>query len=256
MNELTFLMSPYLLELPMQCLGNKSGIVSEESKSATVLLLDILSSEVYLLDRKLLLSIDWDETRYYPLEWSPAKRDVYFRRHNYCGIEIEINSHCNHKCCFCPIAYNSQSVQFMSLSEYEHIVSEAICCNITNVSLNHYSEPTLHPNLAEIISIAADRGLNITLFTNGSNLTYDMIDAISEFSKSLEIVVNFPECTEENYRRVTKSTQFRQIVTQINYAKALLGQNRRPQTLFVAVVHGRRIKRPAIQLEVFCLFMT
>ena len=58
MNELTFLMSPYLLELPMQCLGNKSGIVSEESKSATVLLLDVLSSEVYLIDRKLLLSID------------------------------------------------------------------------------------------------------------------------------------------------------------------------------------------------------
>lgn len=222
MNELAFLMSPYLIDLPMQCLGNMSGIVKEDNESATVLLLDVLLNKAYLVEKNLLLFDDWDETKHYPVWWNCDIRDSYFRKHNYYGVEIEINSHCNHKCCFCPTAYNSQPIQFISLSEYERIISEIISCNIKNVSLNHYSEPTLHPDLVQIISIAIDCGLNITLFTNGSDLNFDIVDNISRFPEALEVVVNFPEHTEEEYCRVTKSTQFSSIVKQINYAKQKL----------------------------------
>lgn len=222
MITLEFLMSPYLLELPMQCLGNKENTSPKTKLSSSVLLLDLLSNEVYLVDKDILLSVDWDEKQYYPGDCNLNNRDEYFRKHNYLGIEVEINSHCNHKCCFCPVAYNYRPAQFMSLSEYKHIVSEAIRCNITNISLNHYSEPTLHPNLTEIIDIAANCGLTITLFTNGSKLTPDIVNSICKWSNSLEIVVNIPECDEQKYCRVTKSTHLEQIVTQVNYAKDML----------------------------------
>ena len=212
-----FLSSPYLQQLPIHCLSKTPFALSKIEKSKFVLLLNIVSNHVYLVDKRILNELNNN----YPknLQKSVAlDSGKYFRDHRYFGIEIEINTHCNHKCTFCPNAYHEQPIEFMSMEEYKHIVYEAASCGIKNISLNHYSEPTLHPNLIEMATFAERNGFQITLFTNGSGFSNELISSLTKFSKTIEIVVNFPECSTSSYKQVTQSNNFSDIVSQLQQA--------------------------------------
>lgn len=222
MKELDFLFSPYLLELPLSCMGNNPSSLQEFIRSGVVLLLDIMSNEVYLVDRVLVGKKKRNDAACPLPECSPFDKNDDFCAHSYYGIEIEINSHCNYKCGFCPVAFGEQSVGFMSLLHYQHIISEAISCGIKNVSLNHYSEPTLHPELVEMVALAARQGLGITLFTNASGLTNKVIQGLAEFKYATEVVVNFSESNAHDYQQATQSKLFSKVVSQINEAAKLL----------------------------------
>ncbi len=218
MRDLEFLLSPYLLEMPLRCISKDPEALSALTGIEPILLLDVVWNKVYLIDKALAVKINGNYESC--LSWGSVHidRNRFFREHNYRGIEIEINSHCNHRCRFCPTAYNEQPARFMSVREYQHIIAEAVSCGIENVSLNHYSEPTLHPNLIEMVAFAAKKELKITLFTNGSGLTTEVIRGLSKFAGALELVANFPEYNANDYQRVTQSNQFLRVVSQIRKA--------------------------------------
>lgn len=215
MRDLDFLLSPYLLELPLRCISKDPDVLSALTEVEAILLIDIVWNKVYLIDKALVGKINGNCASC--LSWGNvhSDRNRFSREHNYRGIEIEINTHCNHRCRFCPTAYNEQPTRFMSVREYRHIIAEVVSCGIENVSLNHYSEPTLHPNLIEMVAFAAKKELSITLFTNGSGLTSEVIRGLAKSTGALEIVANIPECNENDYQRVTQSNQFSRVVSQI-----------------------------------------
>lgn len=213
--------SPYLLQLPMHCVSKDTVALSAITEVESILLLDVLKNKVYLVDKAIVDKINRNCS--YPTRGCvDIDKNKIFREHNYRGIEIEINSNCNHRCRFCPVAYNDQPVKFMAMRHYQHIISEAISCGIENVSLNHYSEPTLHPNLIEMVAFAVKNKLRITLFTNGSGLTHEVILSLSKFIGAIEIVVNFPECSADAYKRITQSNHFSSVVLQLHEATKFL----------------------------------
>ncbi len=215
MRDLDFLLSPYLLELPLHCISKEKELLSPLTEVEAILLLDVVWNKVYLIDKALVVKINRNPASCLSWKNTHIDRSKFFREHNYRGIEIEINSHCNHRCRFCPTAYNKQSVKFMPVQKYQHIVTKAFSYGIETVSLNHYSEPTLHPYFIEMVAFAEKKGLRITLFTNGSGLTHEAIQKLAKFAGKLEIVVNFPECTANNYQLVTQSKQFAKVASQL-----------------------------------------
>lgn len=80
-------------------------------------------------------------------------------------IYIEITNNCNLNCSFCH--NNSRSKQFMSVKNFEYIISEIK--KYTNyVYLHVKGEPLLHPNLKEILEICKRNNIKVNITTNGT----------------------------------------------------------------------------------------
>ncbi|WP_300461641.1 radical SAM/SPASM domain-containing protein [Desulfobacula sp.] len=221
MKTFDFIYSPYLLKLPIRCISKDPALLSEIKDVEALLLLNIVWNNVYLVDKAIVENINSNCSNH--LRGSDTfNNNRFFRESNYYGIEIEINTNCNHRCCFCPNIFNEQSARFMSIDNFVHIISEAVSCGIKNVSLNHYSEPTLHPNLIEMVAVAVKSGMRVTLFTNGSGLSNEVILSLSKFLGAIDIVVNFPECSATTYERVTQSNQFSTVLSRVYEATASL----------------------------------
>jgi hypothetical protein len=78
--------------------------------------------------------------------------EAAFRRHCYETVEIEINRHCNFRCKFCPVELAPKPRAFMDTALFALVVERAAEYGARQISLNHYSEPTLNPGLIDNIA--------------------------------------------------------------------------------------------------------
>jgi len=141
----------------------------------------------FLLDKKILFTNEID-----PFKLS------FFRY-----ASIEINSHCNSRCKFCPVSIAPLQRQFIDNNLFENILKQLQKLNtIRWVSLNHYNEPVLDPNLYSKIVLMKDYGLKVRLFTNGKSLmpsffTQEIIDNLDM------LVINLPTIDKSKYQEYT-----------------------------------------------------
>lgn len=82
-------------------------------------------------------------------------------------IYIEITNRCNLHCSFCP--ESSRPPRMLSASEFGQIASE-ISKWTDYICLHVKGEPLTHPQLAEILAIAAQHKLQVNLTTNATLL--------------------------------------------------------------------------------------
>ena len=83
-------------------------------------------------------------------------------------VEIEVTNHCNAKCSFCPHSTMSRVRQYIDVEKYETFIKNLVSVK-KNLWMNRVSgldlfprivfaglgEPTLHPQLTELVRIAA-----------------------------------------------------------------------------------------------------
>ena len=82
-------------------------------------------------------------------------------------IYIEITSSCNLKCSFCQETLRSP--HFMSVDEFAHTLQQ-IRPYTNYIYLHVKGEPLLHPQLEELLGIAAELGFRVIITTNGTLL--------------------------------------------------------------------------------------
>lgn len=140
-----------------------------------------------------------------------------YAAHRLRNLEIEINRHCNYGCVFCPVSRKPHPRQIMAAEVYDRVLQRAIDYGITGVSLNHYSEPTLHPQLPLYVEKAAEHGLAITLFTNGSALTPTLSAALAH-TPDMRVVVNVPSVDEAEYAATTGGGRLSVVITHLTRA--------------------------------------
>lgn len=92
---------------------------------------------------------------------------------NAARIVFEITDNCNLKCkhCFGSYGEHKNNLQF---DIFEKIINEAAKLGVYEVTLTG-GEPTLHPNIEEILKVLYQKGMIVTVF---SNLTNDKITSI------------------------------------------------------------------------------
>jgi len=112
-------------------------------------------------------------------------------------IVLEITSHCNARCVYCPQSVNPLPINTMSMDLFNHLVSiivnECVIHDNFFVILNHTSEPLLDRYFKERIKILREYNIKIALFTNATRLTKSIIDylKVNDFS-NWGIIINFP----------------------------------------------------------------
>lgn len=133
------------------------------------------------------------------------------------SLEVEINRHCNYRCVFCPVSVKPKAAALMTQDVFDVVLRRALEYGIKELSLNHYSEPALHPNLLEWVSRASESGLGVTLFTNGSLFNRRDILGLSRL-KNVSIIINLPTCNEGQYVQVMKSQLMEKVLANIDEA--------------------------------------
>ena len=78
---------------------------------------------------------------------------------------LEITNVCNLNCSFCP--KTTRAPHFVTVEEFSHLIDQV--SPLTDYVYFHLmGEPLLHPHVKDFLSICADRGLKVSLTTNGT----------------------------------------------------------------------------------------
>ena len=100
----------------------------------------------------------------------------------YLGTEhlfFELTNKCNFHCDFCPSDSQTRVHGYMDLDLTKRLYDEASEKNLTNyVFLHIMGEPTLHPQLKEILAYGASKNVGTYLTTNGSTLVAKVVPRI------------------------------------------------------------------------------
>ncbi len=100
---------------------------------------------------------------------------MYFDNPCFKKVEIEVISNCNFKCWFCPNDGMDRKHSRMSTENFKEIVTDLSRLeNLSIISIGGFGEPTLHPNLIELVSYAKEqKSHKVHLTTNGSKFIDD-----------------------------------------------------------------------------------
>lgn len=97
------------------------------------------------------------------------------------GISFELTNFCNFSCKHC---YRLHGNTFMEPEIFYKALHEAEALGAIMVSFNG-GEPTLHPHFLEFALHVLNRGMHISILTNGSGLSDSMLEPLSPWCKGL-----------------------------------------------------------------------
>jgi radical SAM protein with 4Fe4S-binding SPASM domain len=93
-------------------------------------------------------------------------------------LQIEPTNYCNADCICCPSSRNSRPKDHMDINLFRGIVDDASGLGVKLVHLFLHGEPTLHPQIVEMIRHLKSKGLAFHMTTNGIPLNEDKIRGI------------------------------------------------------------------------------
>jgi radical SAM protein with 4Fe4S-binding SPASM domain len=95
------------------------------------------------------------------------------------GLFFELTNKCNFHCVFCPSDSQKRNLGSMNLELVKRLYTEASEKRLASVvNLHLMGEPTLHPQLIEILKFGASKNIRTDLVTNGSTLVAKIVPKI------------------------------------------------------------------------------
>lgn len=85
-----------------------------------------------------------------------------------CIVNIEVTSKCNLNCAYCARQQHSKNHCDMEKERFIYLLN--LLPNTYKIILVGLGEPTLHPNIVDLVSLAAHKGHHVGLVTNGMTL--------------------------------------------------------------------------------------
>lgn len=96
-------------------------------------------------------------------------------------LYIEPTSRCNLSCDFCPQSLPEFGPRVdMDMDLYRRLITEAAGMNLKSLKLYFFGEPFLHPNIAEMMTLATSICIRVEITTNGMLLTERNCQALLE----------------------------------------------------------------------------
>lgn len=146
-------------------------------------------------------------------------------------VDVEVTNACNFRCLMCPTG-NRAMRRDTGLMSWETFV--ALAGKLpwgTGIRFIGWGEPTMHPDLALMISYASQCGLVTHLNTNGSLLTHSMCrDLIGAGLDSVKF--SFQGATKRSYREMRNTDFYDQLIMRVKWMRHARGRGEFP---FIAV---------------------
>ena len=126
----------------------------------------------------------------------------------------QINYACNQNCQFCLNEWGGKNVQEIDLTKKLRIIKKLKDLGVTNLTISG-GEPMLDRDFKEIVKLASKLNMKVLIQTNGTRIDEEMTEFLKENNVFLEISL---EGTEEIHNSVTKSKNFKAVITGIKNA--------------------------------------
>jgi len=132
--------------------------------------------------------------------------------------DIDVNTHCNASCVYCPQSTDPRPKDIMPLERYKNIVDKIKAQPLKWVALHIYGEPLLDTFYKERVRYLTENGLKLYFFTNATLLSKELIDFLSEMAL-YGAMFNFPSVEKEEWKKFTRlrDKQFEQAKEGIEY---------------------------------------
>ena len=117
-----------------------------------------------------------------------SKDDVEYavKNRRLLSMEIELGRACNFRCPYCYVTDPKEAPRELTFGEIQDAIGQAHVLGARKIIMLG-GEPMLYPELKEMILFITGKGLEIELFTNGTNVTLEM--ARFFFEQSVKVVV-------------------------------------------------------------------
>ncbi len=116
------------------------------------------------------------------------------------ALFLELTNKCNFHCSFCPSDSQKRTLGFMEVEFAMKMYTEVADKQIVDyVSLHLMGEPTLHPQLIEILKFGASTNVKTELVTNGSTLVPKVVPKILDALYGT-LVASHMTPTKDTYR--------------------------------------------------------
>jgi len=86
------------------------------------------------------------------------------------SMEIEFSLRCNFRCVYCYVPHDSYFVDELSVAEIEDAVLQAQALGAQKIIVLG-GEPSIYPQVLDLMAFIRERGLAVEIFTNGSGVT-------------------------------------------------------------------------------------
>jgi len=127
---------------------------------------------------------------------------------------VEPTSRCNLRCPMCPNKSLPEDQKgLMEMDLFRRLIDQAAGF-VHDINIHHRGESLLHPRLAEMIAIAADRSIMVKLHTNATLLDEDKSRQLIRSGLGL-ISFSFDGLDAETYERYRKGADFHRTVENI-----------------------------------------
>jgi MoaA/NifB/PqqE/SkfB family radical SAM enzyme len=123
------------------------------------------------------------------------------------NVEIDLSNRCNLKCAGCHMAYTHDNA-LMDTGLALDIVCQLKDAGVKSITWSGGGEPTLHPHIIQIIeSCELDQGI----YTNGSDLSFELIDVLKKRMKW--IYISLDRNTRDGFKDYKGADKFGRVVT-------------------------------------------
>jgi len=119
--------------------------------------------------------------------------DLYARYINLCqetghlaGVSFELTNQCNYRCSHC---YRVHGQRFLEPGHFRKALDEAESLGAIMVGFNG-GEPTIHPLFFQYAVSVLQRGMHLSVLSNGSGLTDEMLDALTRWRLGIHLQVS------------------------------------------------------------------
>ncbi|MEV5831563.1 radical SAM protein [Spirillospora sp. NPDC052242] len=145
--------------------------------------------------------------------------DELCRKYRLVSGEIEVTSHCNWGCRFCPVSLAPKPRRTMPMDLFEEVIGKlADVPTLDYVTFQFFNEPTLDRHFNDRVQMLAQYGVELALYTNASALTSEKVDCLRRHGILRHLIVNLPSTDEEEFIDLTGSRSYQQTMRNLQRA--------------------------------------
>jgi radical SAM protein with 4Fe4S-binding SPASM domain len=129
------------------------------------------------------------QNRIYGAEFSREEIEQTAKSSRLLSMEIEFNRNCNFNCIYCYVQNDSNGRKELSREEICSVITQARGLGARKIIILG-GEPMLYPHIMEMIEFIKNLGMDIELFTNGTNITLSTAKRLSELGVIVALKMN------------------------------------------------------------------
>ena len=122
-------------------------------------------------------------------EFSPEEIQDAVRKRRLLSMELELSLTCNFRCAYCYVTDQAHSEPELTPEEIRDVILQAQELGARKIILLG-GEPMIYPDLLGVVRFIRGRGLDVEMFTNGTNISPEVARELFELQTAVVLKMN------------------------------------------------------------------